>query len=334
MSSSAKIAAGAATAMLLLPVLLVAAAVGAISAVFGSPSTPSQTALADIPADYLALYQQAATKCPGLDWPVLAAIGKIESDHGRSTLPGITDGTENPYHARGPMQFLQPTFDGVMVRHTIPPGGKNPPSPWDKHDAIFAASFYLCENNASHDLRAAIFAYNHAHWYVNQVLDQAARYRSQATPNVSAACPTIQQIVQQPTRHFSDNRAMTAVQFACSQLGKPYVWGGDGNPGFDCSGLTHAAYQAAGISLPRTAQEQYNTGPRLTPGAPPRPGDLLFFGAPGRIHHVGIALGGSLMVNAPTFGKPVQIQDYRAFGDYVGASRPAETQVHSSSAPT
>lgn len=182
MSSSAKIAAAAAAAMLLLPVLLAAATGGALSAVFGSSSTPSQAAQADIPADYLALYQWAASVCPGLDWTVLAAIGKIESDHGRSTLPGIADGTENSARARGPMQFLQRTFDAVTTRHTIPPGGKIPPSPWDKHDAIFAASFYLCQNNASRDLRAAIFAYNQAHWYVAKVLAQADAYRGVPAP--------------------------------------------------------------------------------------------------------------------------------------------------------
>jgi hypothetical protein len=111
-------------------VLLAAAAGGVISAVFGSSiSTPSQAAIADIPADYLALYQQAATECPGLDWSILAAIGKIESDHGRSTLPGVADGTENPFRARGPMRFLQPTFDGVVARHPLLPGGRKPPSP-------------------------------------------------------------------------------------------------------------------------------------------------------------------------------------------------------------
>lgn len=52
------------------------------------------------------------------------------------------------------------------------------------------------------------------------------------------------------------NAALAAVRFACSQLGKPYVWGGNGDPGFDCSGLTRAAYAAAGVGIPRTAQTQ------------------------------------------------------------------------------
>lgn len=75
-------------------VSLVGGAVDGVARVlFGdSDSPPSKSALADIPGNYLALYRAAATTCPRLDWTVLAAIGKIESDHGRSTLPGVHSG--------------------------------------------------------------------------------------------------------------------------------------------------------------------------------------------------------------------------------------------------
>jgi cell wall-associated NlpC family hydrolase len=72
--------------------------------------------------------------------------------------------------------------------------------------------------------------------------------------------------------------ALAAVAFARAQLGKPYIWGGNGNPGFDCSGLTKAAYAAAGITLSRVDQDQYNAGPLLPAGQPLQPGDLVFFG--------------------------------------------------------
>src|SRR5689334_4628425 len=112
----AKVGIAVAAVTLLVPILIAAGLSSAFSAMFGSAgSQPSATALADIPTDYLALYQRAATECPGLDWSILAAIGKVESDHGRSALPGVADGTENAFHARGPMQFLQPTFDGVLA---------------------------------------------------------------------------------------------------------------------------------------------------------------------------------------------------------------------------
>ncbi|MEV6831258.1 bifunctional lytic transglycosylase/C40 family peptidase [Amycolatopsis sp. NPDC051102] len=288
-----------------------------VKAIFGSSTQPSQEAIADIPADYLALYRAAATVCPGLDWSILAAIGKVEGDHGRSKLIGIAEGTENSFGARGPMQFLQSTFDGVVARHPIPPGGRNPPSPWDKHDAIYAAAYYLCESGAPRDIRKALFAYNHADWYVNEVLDQAKKY-SQAAVG-TGRCDDIQ---------APNATTATAINFACGQLGLPYLWGGNGpangDRGFDCSGLTKAAYEAADITLPRTARTQYAAGPLIAGGRPLLPGDLVFYGTPGNVHHVGLYIGAGKMVHAPTFGEPVQVSPYRWNGDdYLTASRPA-----------
>ncbi|GAA0626481.1 NlpC/P60 family protein [Kutzneria viridogrisea] len=316
----AKVGVAALAVIILIPLVIAAGVSGAISAVFGGGSQPSQSALADIPADYLALYRAAAGVCPGLDWTVLAAIGKIETDHGRSTLPGVHNG-QNEAGAGGPMQFLRDTFDGVVARHPLPAGGASPPSRYDPHDAIYAAAYYLCDNGAGRgDLHSAIFAYNHAEWYVQEVLDQAKKY-SQQTLNVSAACGTFQQTVQQRAEDFSEGRAMVAVQFACAQLGKPYVWGGNGDPGFDCSGLTKAAYGAAGITLPRVAQDQFNAGP-LVSGQPLLPGDLVFFGASASaITHVGIAVSPTEMINAPDVGFPVQVD--KISGHLVGVTRPA-----------
>jgi cell wall-associated NlpC family hydrolase len=95
--------------------------------------------------------------------------------------------------------------------------------------------------------------------------------------------------------------------------------------GFDCSGLTTAAYRAAGITLPRIAHTQFNAGPRVSDAQPLLPGDLVFYGNPNtKIHHVGLYIGSDLMINAPTFGQPVQIEPYRYNGDdYAGATRPA-----------
>jgi hypothetical protein len=89
----AKVGVAAIGVIILIPLLIAAGVSGAISAVFGGGSSqPSQSALDDIPPDYLALYRAAAGVCPGLDWSILAAIGKIETDHGRSTLPGVSSG--------------------------------------------------------------------------------------------------------------------------------------------------------------------------------------------------------------------------------------------------
>ncbi|BDT85618.1 transglycosylase SLT domain-containing protein [Nocardia cyriacigeorgica] len=279
----------------------------------GTGSTPSPEAEQDIPAQILVLYQAAAQDCPGLDWSVLAAIGKIETDHGRSPLPGVSSG-ENASGAGGPMQFLAATFESVTARHPLPAGGANPPSRYNPSDAIHAAAFYLCDSGAPADLHAAIFAYNHADWYVNQVLDQAARYR--ATDPSGGDCHTAPP--PNPT-------AAQVISFACAQLGQPYVWGGNGpevNGGWDCSGLTQAAYRSAGISIPRTTYDQVHTGTPISEDQL-APGHLVFYGTAADVHHVGIYLGGGHMVHAPTFDEPVQISPYRwAEDDFYTATSP------------
>ncbi|MET8759865.1 bifunctional lytic transglycosylase/C40 family peptidase [Lentzea sp. NPDC004782] len=300
-------------AVIAIPVAVGGAGYAVVGALFGnSGNQPSQEALTDIPSDYLALYQAATQACPGLDWSILAAIGKIESNHGRSSLTGVADGTENVAGARGPMQFLQPTFDTVAARHPLPPGGSHPPSPWNKHDAVYAAAYYLCDSGAPKDLRKAIFAYNNADWYVNDVLEQARKYRVAMVG--TGDCNNVQ----------APNPAVAiAIRFACDQLGDPYVWGGNGESGWDCSGLTTAAYAAAGIKLPRHTQAQYQAGPLVPNGQPLVPGDLVLYGTPSNVHHVGLYIGAGKMVHAPTFGQPVTIAPYRWAGDdYLAASRP------------
>src|SRR5918998_1199088 len=137
----------------------------------------STTVVADIPADYLILYRAAAATCADLHWSMLAAIGKMASDHGQSTLPGVQSAA-NPDGAKGPMQFLQRTFDAVTARHSIPPGGATPPSAYNPHDAVYTAAAYLCDNGArnNQDLTRAIYAYNPSRTYVTKVLRTADAY--------------------------------------------------------------------------------------------------------------------------------------------------------------
>nr|WP_255739165.1 C40 family peptidase [Frankia sp. CiP3] len=104
------------------------------------------------------------------------------------------------------------------------------------------------------------------------------------------------------------------------------MWGGNGDPGFDCSGLTHAAYAAVGISIPRTAQTQYDAGPRLAGRTPLAPGDLVFYGtSPTTISHVGVYTGGTRMIDAPHTGAVIRDEDYR-WPTFIGATRPAATR--------
>jgi hypothetical protein len=159
--------------------MLVAALVGFAGASFRYESTSfgaSARAEAEIPAHYLNLYQQAARRY-GLDWAILAGIGKVECDHGRDPDPSCTrEGAVNSAGAGGPAQFLGSTWHAYGVDGD----GDGRIDRWDPADAIFAMANYLHASGAPRDYRKAIFAYNHASWYVEQVQRWASLYRGPA----------------------------------------------------------------------------------------------------------------------------------------------------------
>ncbi|MGW6565947.1 NlpC/P60 family protein [Streptomyces sp. NPDC054975] len=101
-----------------------------------------------------------------------------------------------------------------------------------------------------------------------------------------------------------NSRAAQAISFARDQIGKPYVWGATGPSAYDCSGLTQAAWRAAGVSLPRTTYTQINAGQRVS-RSELAPGDLVFFYS--GISHVGLYVGGGQMIHAPRPGAPVRV---------------------------
>jgi hypothetical protein len=134
---------------------------------------PSRTARADIPPRYLALYKQAGQR-HAVPWAVLAGIGKVESDHGRSSAPGVRSGVNRFGCCAGPMQF--------NLRN-------GPPSTWDTYgrgspyrpeDAIPAAARLLVANGARVNLDRAIWNYNHSWSYVGGVKALARRYQKGA----------------------------------------------------------------------------------------------------------------------------------------------------------
>jgi hypothetical protein len=131
--------------------------------------TPSTTATDDIPPVMLALYQQAAPTCPGLPWTILAGIGKEETNHGRNVAVSSAG-------AQGVMQFMPATF----AKYAVDGNHDGTVDINDPVDSVFSSAHYLCANGAGDPNRLydAIYAYNHADWYVQAVLADAARYAS------------------------------------------------------------------------------------------------------------------------------------------------------------
>lgn len=283
----------------------------------------------DIPLRAMTGYAQATVTLgqeqPGchLSWVTLAAVGKVTSDHGRAqgdhleangTLAKPLGTVEvrdfysrvvSTANASGPMQ-LSPAIWAKWQRSAS--GGK--PDPQNVDDAALTTGRALCADgrDLSKDWWNAVSSLQTAPLFLHRTL---------ATTNVYG---TVGQGSQAP-----NPAVLSAVDFAIEQIGLPYVWGGNGtgdaDPGFDCSGLTTAAYSSAGVKLMRTADTQFRSVPHVDE---PRLGDLIFYGEPAtKIHHVGLYIGNQQMIDAPQTGQAVQVHPYRKPGDdYAGAGRP------------
>jgi peptidoglycan DL-endopeptidase CwlO len=309
----------------------------------------STAAANSIPSNYLKWFQKAGLQY-NISWTVLAGIAKVESNDGRTTLPGVNNGS-NSFGAAGPMQIgidgasgnqwggtavhpASEAVDGVATDED----GDGVASVYDPADAIAGAAKYLVAHGVQQNVQSAIFAYNHADWYVEEVLSWASTYATGgftvgdvsqgSTTAVAAAgggganCTQNSQLASfvAPNLTVSD-----AVSYAEEQLGKPYLFGGTGPAAFDCSGLVMMAYRAAGVTIPRTSELEWADLPHVT-AAKVQSGDLVFFagadGTPKAPGHVGLVIGKNLMIEAYATGTPIRVS---AFGTAQAA--PGDTNV-------
>jgi cell wall-associated NlpC family hydrolase len=329
---------------------------GCVSAPSKSVQQPTGSTQANsIPSTYLHWYKTVGLQY-NIPWTILAGIGTEESNNGQTTLPGVHSNS-NAFGAAGPMQIgiggastdtwggpaIHPAsenFGGVATDED----GNGVDNVYDPADAIAGAAKYLNEHGFQQDPSAAIFAYNHAGWYVTAVENFASSYAnggytvSQVNPAPSASTSgnclgTVLDALSAPNA-----AVVTVIKYAEAQLGKPYLFGGTGPDSFDCSGLVMMAYRAAGIDTPRTASEQWAWGPKVAASAV-SPGDLVFFagadGTPTQPGHVGLVIGKNTMIEAYATGFPLRISHFGTAGSspderhVVGFTRPwANTSVH------
>jgi peptidoglycan DL-endopeptidase CwlO len=149
---------------------------------------------------------------------------------------------------------------------------------------------------------------------VSQISRSLARAAYEAQVKASAprvqphrAAPAPTRASTAPTRTTQPSSHSSVVAVASRYLGVPYLYGGSSPRGFDCSGFTEYVYGVLGISLPRTAQQQYNATTHVSRSSA-RPGDLVFFFSGGMVTHVGIYIGGNMMIAAPHTGDVVKKQ--------------------------
>ena len=289
--------------------LVLPAAGGQRRASLTNPPTP-------IPDRIQALYMSAASRYQ-LPWTLLAGIGMEETNHGRNNTPSSAG-------AQGLMQFLPATF----AHYAVDGDGDGKTIITSDADSIFSAANYLVASGALHGpdgIRGALYAYNHALWYVNDVLYYAAAYTGEdVTANPCVTVDTSANSGGGPLT--GTGPVIVAVNAALAWIGTPYSWGGGSahwpttgiccSPsghddrhiiGFDCSGLVLYAYAQIGIHLPHLAHDiSYHSGGQPIPRdfTQMKQGDTigLSYLPGGNVFHIGLYLGGGQMLDSDSHG--------------------------------
>ncbi|MFK5634228.1 peptidoglycan DD-metalloendopeptidase family protein [Ornithinimicrobium sp. LYQ103] len=260
---------------------------GGIGFELPAPGEPRQDSLHNpplpIPPAVQELYEQAGAEY-AIPWTLLAGVGMAETAHGRITATSSAG-------ARGLMQFMPETF----AAYGVDGDGDGLVDITGDADSVHSAANYLTASGArrgEEGVREALFAYNHADWYVNDVLFYAQHYGGGLVLGDPMHCDARGGNPDLPP--VSSERVAQMLQFAAAQEGDSYILGAGGPDAWDCSSLTQAAMAQIGITSPRTAQAQRDwlaagNGFRV-PVEAARPGDLFFYDSylgPHTIGHVG-----------------------------------------------
>ncbi|MDX3801816.1 bifunctional lytic transglycosylase/C40 family peptidase [Streptomyces sp. AK04-3B] len=275
-----------------------------------------------VPSAYQALVQKWGNLCPTINPALLAA--QLYQESGWD--PDIVSHAD----ARGIAQFIPSTW----ATHGVDGDGDGDRDIWDPNDAIPSAASYDCDlakyvrgvpGDTTNNMLAA---YNAG---PDRVIRAGGVPSIRETQNYVKTIRTLEKSFAAPVSRVDPSKqAAGAIYFAQKKLGTPYLWGGNGTADqggrFDCSGLTKAAYESVGITLPRVANDQYNAGPH-----PKRsellPGDLVFFSTDlnnsRAIHHVGMYVGGGYMIDAPYTGAVIRFDPIDT-AEYFGATRVTE----------
>jgi cell wall-associated NlpC family hydrolase len=282
-------------------------------------------AIAQVESSQMAGHTFAAdgTVSPPIFGPELDGTNgnRLLRDTGHDPLDG-----DSPYmRAAGPFQILPSTWTSLRQQMHLPLG-----NPQNINDAALTAAVYLCGNGRDlsdqTQLSAAILEYNNSRQYVEQVESWISTFTAQGQDPQAGSKGQIviaaaERYLGTPYSYAGGSPSGPTLGHCDASVGGGYLNGvcyANTTVGFDCSGLALYAYAQVGIDLPRNSQQQYDQAPTKFTRAQGlsvlQPGDLVFFAYDpsdpdsfdGNVHHVGIYLGGGMMIDAATTGTKVR----------------------------
>ncbi|MDF8263516.1 peptidoglycan DD-metalloendopeptidase family protein [Luteipulveratus flavus] len=284
------------------------------------PGEPRQDSLHNKPLpipDQIKQYYVNAANRYKVPWTLLAGVGMEETAHGRNNRPSSVG-------AQGLMQFMPATWESMGVDGD----GDGKADINNDADSAMSAANYLTKSGAhkgAEGVRKAIFAYNHADWYVNDVLYYAQQYGGGVVPGDGQACAPSGANAGNPSLPpIDDAKIATVLRWAQSHVGDDYVMGANGPHTWDCSSFSQNAYAQIGVSMPRTAQSQRDwlargNGFRVQPGQE-KPGDLIFWDSylgPNTIGHVMLVFDPAKQQTVEAMGSQYGV----VYGSYKGKAQ-------------